>query len=351
VESEADLSDIDPNAVGAARTIGITAGASTPNWVIRQVYLTLETMVFRRKSGWHKALYTLMRAALLSNLYVSLGAAGLCYAVSRLQGVVHFTAFVLIAFLYVQSMHILNHLTGSQADRYNEPDRARFYQDRRVPLTVIALASGAAGLVIAFFQGWLPFLILLVMSLLGLSYRLTLIPKAFSGLMYRRIKDIPGSKTVLIAMAWGVVTAVLPPISVHGAFSLTDALIFAWAAGLVFVRTAFFDILDMRATDWSARRPSILLGEKRSMRLLKGILTCLVLGLPLVSALGSVSAFGFILTLCPAVMFAILLACQRASSLQASGWSFWWKVIWCWRAAGARLGFLADKPALILLVT
>jgi 4-hydroxybenzoate polyprenyltransferase len=182
-------------------------------------------------------------------------------------------------------------------------------------------------LIIAYLQGWMPFLILLLMSLLGLSYRLILIPKAFSGFMYRRIKDIPGSKTVLIAMAWGVVTAVLPPISLFGAFSLTNALIFAWAAGLVFVRTAFFDILDMQGDRLVGKETiAILLGERRSMRLLKGILAGLVLGLPLAGALGLVSAFGFILTLCPAVMFAILLAYQKGLIL-----------------AGIRLEFLVES--------
>jgi len=312
VENETDLARIDVNSLSAVRTIGITAGASTPNWVIRKVVMTLETMVFRRKSGWHKAMYTLMRTALLTNLYVSLGAAGLCYAVSRLQGIIDVTPFVLIAFLYVQSMHILNHLTGSKADRYNEPDRARFYHDRSVSLTGIALVSGAAGLVIACLQGWLPFLILLVMSLLGLSYRITLIPKALSGIIYRRIKDIPGAKTVLIAMAWGVVTAVLPPISVSGVFSIPDAFIFAWSAGLVFVRTAFFDILDMQG-DRLVGKETIptLLGEKRSLRLLKGMLAVLVVGLPLVGALGPLSALNFLLAVCPAAMFAILLAWEK----------------------------------------
>jgi 4-hydroxy-3-methylbut-2-enyl diphosphate reductase len=312
VENEADLAGIDMNTLNAVRTIGITAGASTPNWVIRKVYMALETMVFQRKSGWRKSLYTAMRAALLTNLYVSLGAAGLCYAVSRLQDIADAAAFVFIAFLYVQSMHILNHLTGSKADRYNEPDRARFYQDHAAPLTVIALASGAAGLVIAFLQGWLPFLVLLVMSLLGLSYRLTLIPEVFSGIMYRRIKDIPGSKTVLIAMAWGVVTAVLPPISVSGAFSVPDALIFAWSAGLVFVRTAFFDILDMQGDRLVGKETiPILLGERRSLRLLKSMLAVLVLGLLLISVLGVLPSLGILLTLCPAAMFAILLAWEK----------------------------------------
>jgi 4-hydroxy-3-methylbut-2-enyl diphosphate reductase len=316
VESEADLEGLDLSALGAVQTIGITAGASTPNWVIRKVYMALEGMVFKHKSGWHKAIYAFLRAALLSNLYVSLGAAGLCYAAARLQAVSDFTPFALIAFLYVQSMHILNHLTGSSADRFNEPDRARFYHDYRVPLTAIALASGAAGLVIAYLQGWLPFMILLVISLLGLSYRLTLVPKAFARIVYRRIKDIPGSKTVLIALAWGVVTSLLPPISVFGDYRATDAFIFVWSAALVFVRTAFFDILDMQGDRLVGKETiPILLGEKRSLRLLKGLLAGLVLGLPLWSALAPGSAFALALILCPAVMLAVIFAFEKGLML------------------------------------
>jgi len=55
----------------------------------------------------------------------------------------------------------------------------------------------------------------------------------------------------------------------------------------------------------------ILLGEKRSLRLLKGLLAGLVIGLPVLSALTPVPAFAVSLSLCPAVMFAVLLAFER----------------------------------------
>jgi 4-hydroxy-3-methylbut-2-enyl diphosphate reductase len=280
--------------------------------VIRKVYMALESMVFKRRSGWHKAVHGFLRVLLLSNLFVSMGAAGLCYAVTRLQRVPDFAPFVLIAFVYVQSMHILNHLTGRQADRYNEPDRAQFYQARKVPLTIIALASGAAGLLIAYGQGVVPFLILLVISLFGLSYRFTLVPKALSGIVYRRIQDIPGSKTVLIAMAWGVVTAVVPTLSAHGTYGTTDFLIFLWSAGLVFARTAFFDILDMQGDRLVGKETiPILLGEKRSLRVLKVILAGLVVGMPLLTGLGLVSTLGVLMALCPAAMSGIILAFEK----------------------------------------
>ncbi|MFO7709214.1 MAG: 4-hydroxy-3-methylbut-2-enyl diphosphate reductase [Desulfobacterales bacterium] len=316
VESEADLSGIDVGRLLAARTIGISAGASTPNWVIRKVIVGLETMLFRNRSALHRAVHAALHTALLTNLVVSLAAGGLCYAATLLQAVDRHLPFVLMSFLYVQSMHILNHLTGSRADRYNDPDRAKFYERRKAPLTAAALACGAAGLLIAFSQGRLPFLVLLVMSLTGLSYNLYLIPKSVSAFAFRRIRDIPGSKTVLIALAWGVVAAALPPLSFYGAYAWANAMVFLWVAGLVFVRTAFFDILDMQGDRLVGKETiAILLGEKRSLRLLKWLLAALTAGLPLMSAFGLTAGLGIALAACPAAMFAIILAYERRAIL------------------------------------
>ena len=66
------------------------------------------------------------------------------------------------------------------------------------------LVAGGAGLFTAYMLGKTPFLTLLIMSLLGLSYNLRIIPTFLSSGGYRRIRDIPGSKTILIALAWAV---------------------------------------------------------------------------------------------------------------------------------------------------
>ena len=54
IENEDDLADLDLQALTDTSQIGITAGASTPNWVIKKVYRALETMLFKRKQGWRK---------------------------------------------------------------------------------------------------------------------------------------------------------------------------------------------------------------------------------------------------------------------------------------------------------
>ena len=166
IETEQDLDQIDLDMLSGCENIGITAGASTPNWIIKKVYRSLENLLFDRRQGWKRALFSLMRAGLLTNLYVSLGAGCLCFACIRLLGIPQYLPYVLISFLYVQSMHLLNHLIGSKADRYNDPDRANFYRKYRRHLTASSIAAGARGLVLAYFKGLFPILSLLVMSMM-----------------------------------------------------------------------------------------------------------------------------------------------------------------------------------------
>jgi len=307
VETEADLESIDMDALASAGHIGITAGASTPNWVIKKVYRALEASLVNRRRSWSKLFFGLQRALLLTNIYVSLGAGCLSYACLKLQGFSQFFPYLLISMLYVQSMHIFNHLTGSTADQYNDPERANFYRKYKLLLTFLALAAGGAGLIIAYTLGLFPFLLLLIMSLLGLSYNLRWVPKRITGIRYRRIRDIPGSKTFLIAAAWGIVTALLPPLSLAEKALWISVLIFLWAAGIVFVRTAFFDILDMQGDRIVGKETiAILLGEKKSMRLLKIMLLILIAALLIFSTFRIVSYLGFVLISCPLFLLILL---------------------------------------------
>jgi len=310
IEAESEL---DLKALSSARYIGITAGASTPNWIIKRIYRTLETLPFAKRQSWYRFIFTIQRALLLTNIYVSIGAGCLCYACTKLLGITDYFPHMLISMLYVQSMHIFNNLTGTKADRYNDPDRASFYNKNKILLALLAFIAGGAGLMTAYTIGLVPFLILLAMSVMGLSYNLTLVPKHFTRLRYRRIRDIPGSKTVLIAMAWGIVTSVLPSLSVSKSIPLSTTLVLLWSLSLVFVRSAFFDILDMQGDRIVGKETiPIMLGEERAMRLLKYILIINCGILLLSSAFHLISSLGFAITLCPIFLFVALSAHERS---------------------------------------
>jgi len=320
IEAESEL---DLEALSSARRIGITAGASTPNWIIKRIYRTLEILTFKKDQGWQRILFTIRRALLLTNIYVSIGAGCLCYACTKIQGITNFFPNVFISILYVQSMHIFNNLISTKADQYNDPDRASFYYKNRIFLALLAVIAGGAGLMTAYSLGVIPFLVLLSMSIMGLSYNLAIVPESLAKGRYRRIRDIPGSKTVLIAMAWGVVTSILPSLSAPRPVFLTTAAVFMWSSSLVFVRTAFFDILDMQGDRIVGKETiPILLGEKRSVRLLKSILI-INLGLLIISCIFQlISGLGLALTICPIFLFIVLSKHEKGSMLPGTKLEF-----------------------------
>ncbi|RUA02942.1 MAG: 4-hydroxy-3-methylbut-2-enyl diphosphate reductase [Deltaproteobacteria bacterium] len=313
VESETDLNLAD---FGSLNRVGITAGASTPNWVLRRVFRTLDKESITKGRALHRAFFTLRRALLLTNIYVALGAGSLCFACAELQGFYDHFSTVLVTMLYVFSMHIMNNLIGAKADRFNDPGRAHFYQKYKLPLVLLAIMAGGYGLIIAATMGVLPFTVLLLMSLLGLSYNLPLLPDIFTKGRYRSIRDIPGSKTVLIAIAWGVATAVFPALVHINGISPATVVVFFWSTALVFARTAFFDILDMQGDRIVGRETiPLLFGEQATTRFLKLILTISPLVLIFSAAISLVTSLAVGLTVSPVFLYLVIAFHEKGHML------------------------------------
>jgi (E)-4-hydroxy-3-methyl-but-2-enyl pyrophosphate reductase len=311
VETEADIREKD---LAEAERVGITAGASTPNWIIKRVYRRLETMPSKDRVAWRQAAFSIQRVLLLTNIYIALGAGALCFAVAKLQGARNVIPQILISMLYVQSMHILNHLMGRKSDRFNDPERADFYARHQVWLFALASIAGAGGLLTAYTLGAVPFVMLLLMSVFGLSYNLRVIPGELvrkQGM--RRLKDIPGSKTVLIALAWGVVTSLFPAFGASSDHFYSGTLgAFIWSAGLVFARTAFFEVLDMQGDRLVGKETiPILVGAAQSMRLLKILLLFLTALVFVLSVLGVFTSLGYGLAICPVIMLLLIVAHEK----------------------------------------
>jgi len=313
-----DESQLDLSSLRHAKAIGITAGASTPNWVIRRIYRSLETIPFQAGRRFQKFFFSILTILLFSNIYLSLGALCLCYACTRLQGIDHFLPHGLIAYFYVQSMHIFNNLTGRRADRYNDPDKALFYDKNKLILAALAILSAIAGIIMSMASGLIIFLLFLLMSLIGLLYNIRIISRGFMGIKSERIKDIPASKTILIALAWAMVTTFFAPLSVYGFTTVSSLFVFLWSAGLVFVRTAFFDILDMYGDRMVGRETlPIVLGEKSTILILKSTLVILAVTGILASLFQLTTNLGYALSISP-VIFLMLLMLHEKGHLMPS---------------------------------
>ncbi|MCG8683402.1 MAG: 4-hydroxy-3-methylbut-2-enyl diphosphate reductase [Desulfobacterales bacterium] len=263
-----EASEIDYEALSSADSIAITAGASTPNWIINDTCLKVD-QEFRQKRPLVGKLIGGLDVLMKTNLLLAAGAACLTWGASMIRDGNGTAINALIAMLYVLSMQIMNNMMTIKSDTYNKPDRAGFYRRHKPYLKVLAFTSGLAGLYLAWTQGVIYFIVLLAMSLLGLSYNLNIIPSFLGAHRIHRIKDVPGSKTILIAVAWGVVTSLLPALSDSGPWGLTF-ISFLFSTCLVFSRTAFLDILAVQGDRIAGKETlPILLGEKKSLKLIR----------------------------------------------------------------------------------
>ncbi|MCP4669706.1 MAG: 4-hydroxy-3-methylbut-2-enyl diphosphate reductase [Desulfobacula sp.] len=274
-----DISQIDYKQLSSVSSIAITAGASTPNWIINETCAQVQCHL-QKQDHLHSFFLKIRDFLLKTNIMAAAGAGSLTYVCSVLQGFDKDWLHACIAMLYVLSMQILNNLFMVKSDKYNNPQRALFYKNNKSLLWICAVLSGAAGLYLSFVAGVLSLLILLVMSLFGLSYNLKFIPLTARRGQLSRIKDLPGSKTILITIAWGTVTCLLPAVASQNNL-LPVIVVFIFAAGLVFARTALFDILAIQGDRITGKETlPTLMGEKQSFNIIQYVLIfdiCIIL--------------------------------------------------------------------------
>lgn len=296
--------------LGKLRTIGITAGASTPNWMIQRVVEKVENL--DREGGLRGLFFRGIRFLIRSNLYLAFGVACFSYAVSHLQGMEPRLAFPLVASGYVFSMHLFNHYTDPSPATFNEPYRISFYRRHKGTLLGLAFIALAGTLALSLNLGLLPFLLLAFISLTGAIYRLKIIPPTWSLFPYRRLVDIPGSKDLFLALAWSLVIAALQGLSRGNNLSPAFGVAFGFTFILSLVRSSLFSLKDIQGDRIVGRETlPIILGKRKTKLLLIVILTGLTLILPLSWIWGWTSSLGLWLLLPVAYAYFYLFLYHR----------------------------------------
>jgi 4-hydroxybenzoate polyprenyltransferase len=294
VETEQEL---DLEEMSRYHTVGVTAGASTPHWLIGNVVSTLKHAWAFRPGSWTNYLYRAWRFCLKSNLYVATGAGSLSYVSSLLQQVEPQFTYFFVAFFYVYAMHLLNHFTD-KASKLNDPVQSMFYgQHRRFLLSSGAISAGLA-LALGAYLGWLPFIFIFTMSGIGLLYNFKIIPDSVARVtLITTLKEIPGSKAVFTAVAWGVLAALIPVVCSDQEISGATAIAFFFVAGMIFIRSGLFEIMAIEGDRVVGKETlAIALGKERTLNLLSGCSVGFVAMLLLAAWAGVIPSLGYILS-------------------------------------------------------
>jgi len=294
------------------RKVGLTAGASTPNWMIKRVIRLLEDEHGRRSNAAGFALRSVLRGLVDVDAYAAGGVAALTYAGAHLLPVPAAAVgwCMALAFFFVLSQHLLNQYLRRGSLYLSEPCRADFFLAHERKLLGLAVISAAAALAVAALLGAWILLLTVAATLAGLMYQLRLPRMLGRAAGFGSLEQIPGSKELFVALASASLAVVVPALAGGAPPTAWPTVAFAFVAAFVMAgqRTLVLDLRSAEADQLVGRETLVgLLGARRAERLgsaLSGLLAAvLVVGW----AVGWLPSLALPLLLC--VLYG--LACRR----------------------------------------
>lgn len=283
-------------------SIGVTAGASTPNWLIQKVVGKVQA--FHAKKGgklrffFDKAFFVVIG----SFMYIGIGAASFSYASSILLGTDPKFNFCLIATLFLFSMYILNYFANKEAVALNEPSRAELYEKHNIIFVALGITAAVTSFILAFMVSIEVFFCVFFALLFGIAYRMSFIPKGFARIFkYRNLEQIPGSKEIFISMAWAVSAGLVPFLGSTANLTSTLPVTFAFIFSMVFMRTVLLDVRDVQGDSLVGRETiPIAIGKSNTKILLIVIAIVIATLLTISPMLGWTNTFSYYLLPCVA---------------------------------------------------
>lgn len=255
--------------LGSAGTVGITAGASTPNWMIKRVIDHLQYLDQTRRHTVGTLFWRVLDLLANLNVFAALGGAAMYYASCYLQGYEFIWSGAIVTFLYLFSMYLWNGIASVETTRHLGLSRSLFYNAHRRLLLGVTFAGIAAFLIVSSLVSPALLQLMLLATAAGTAYHFSIVPSGLRGLIrYGTIRDIPTSKDLFVGLAWGVVVTFAPQ-AAQPDFALEPSaiLFFLWMFFLAYVRSVIFDLRDIEGDRIMGRETLVtILGERRTRR-------------------------------------------------------------------------------------
>lgn len=295
IETDEDLSahDLEP-----FERIGVTAGASTPSWIIDRVMSQLRHLSEKRERPVLASLRRLIQLLVITNLYTSFAAGCLCYLGSVFLNIDFTSRFFYLVFCYVLAMHVLNRFTETGVEKFrDDPMRQQFYKRYQKWLLLMGIGAMIVAISLTIQMGVITFIMVLVASIVGVLYSVKVVPKGLLNLIgFRRLKDIAASKNFFVASAWAVVS-IFPLFFIeeqHNYLRTISAFLFLFL--ITGIRSVYMDLSDI-GSDRLVGRDSvpIVLGEKRTKEIIQILVVALFVYIYLMTFFGVLPNVGYII--------------------------------------------------------
>lgn len=191
------------------------------------------------------------------------------YISCTMQHIPYTPSLLAIMFLATFSVYNINRKTDEKEDAINHSDRHSFTIRYGKVLFTSAVLAYILAIALALFYGVKTALISAIPLICGILYSIAWLPKKFK---YRRLKEIPFVKNLVVAFAWASTPALLPIYSNSSNVAVATLIVIIFFFTLVFINSVIFDLRDTEGDAASGVKTiPVVFGVQRTIN----FLTCL----------------------------------------------------------------------------
>lgn len=314
-EDELDFNEFSDYAV-----VGITAGASTPQWLTKRVEDKIASYEKHKVGRIWSGTKGIFNTFVGSCVYLGIGAMSLSYANTVLLGVEPKISYCIIAALFLFSMHVLNNTANKEAAAISEPTIAKLYNKYRTVFLGLGFAGIFSSYGLAFVLDFSVFLMLFLASVFFVfAFRIHILPSKVSMLLrYKGLEQFAGSKEIFFGIAWALTTALIPFMVSESNELSALGVAMAFTFSMAFLRATLLDIRDIQVDRIVGRETiPIAIGKKWTQVMLIGVASITALVLAVSPFLEWSSAFSYFLI--PCVLYACMYLYLYHSRLIGEG--------------------------------
>jgi len=196
------------------------------------------------------------------NIYLAIGAGIITYSFSTFFIGAQSIELFIIPFLMTFSMYGLNRLTDMNEDSINNASRVQFILKYKKQMLISLSLAYILATILALNKNLGSFYVSLIVLFIGITYSVPLI--SFG--KYKRLKDIPFIKNLVIGLIWGLVLILFPMYYLSSELTSVVVILFIFIIARLIINTTLFDLRDI-AGDKKAKISTLAtsLGIKKTL--------------------------------------------------------------------------------------
>jgi len=229
--------EINETALNGAKKIFITAGASTPNWMIEKIVKKTRKLTRKSESFFTQKLAYIWNVIITSSLFTAISAMCLTYICMKFQNFLVDLKFVLLSGLFVGSLHLFNRIEEKGANIPDEVQTMLFAKHKKTA-KLAAVVAGTVSILISLSFSFYAFLLTAAFWLAGTFY-------PYKALKFSKFLNFPASKDIVTSLGWAFVCAGIPAISNNALSYKSTHLAILFAILIVFIRSTLMGISNV----------------------------------------------------------------------------------------------------------